>query len=234
VRHVGRGRIEDVLRVYAMSGERRVGHAATFDTGDGTATLRLRSFVVKKCEEETLRIVGDFSSDAELSGEHSVEIDPDASFETSVDDVTVMAAASRKLRIAGQSEGAIQVEYLRLVNRVSYGKERVVARLKLSADGEADHAIHSITLTNEGSARDGDLRNIRLQTNDRKHASEKQPMLDGDSVTLSFEKPLVLEKNEKVTLRVVADVLASRRRTIQLLVEEPSDIDSRPIRSRRR
>jgi hypothetical protein len=53
------------------------------------------------------------------------------------------------------------------------------------------------------------------------------PSLEGDLAPFVFDPPLLLEHGNVYLIEVRADVRASRRRTIRLLVEEPEDVEAR-------
>jgi hypothetical protein len=50
--------------------------------------------------------------------------------------------------------------------------------------------------------------------------------LTGDHVRLTFDPPLLIHRNEVRMINLLADIRASRRRTVQLLIQEPSDIET--------
>ena len=134
--------------------------------------------------------------------------------------------------LAPNSFGTINVEYLDLPRIVRYGNARIISRIRLVADRRDDHTISAITFINEGSARDRDLQNLALVSSRGEVLSMIAPQLSGESVRLVFRNPLRLSKNDDVVLSVRANVMASRRKTIQLLVETPGDIESAVRRGR--
>jgi hypothetical protein len=125
------------------------------------------------------------------------------------------------------------VEYPRILKRITYGKDRTILRLRLSASGERDLQMTRLVLTNDGSARDGDLQNIVLHDNRGRPVSPVALRLHGDRVDLFFDPPVLLLKNASKVLELHADVLASRRRTIRFLVEESADITAHEVRRSR-
>ena len=91
-----------------------------------------------------------------------------------------------------------------------------------------DHWLREITLTNDGKARNGDLQNLILQSSRGVPLAPTVASLTNDTVTFGLDTPVMLRKNDSIVLVVKADVLASRTRTIRLIVEEPADLRADP------
>lgn len=224
--HKGLGDVADLERVYAWADNVRASRAAVL-TRDGEVTLRLRSFVVPACDTRELWILADLSPDAGVSAQHALTIATSADV---VADAEVTLDAGRTTAPTtvggGEAVGSVSVEMLDLPRRLTYGSTRTVARIRLTADGERPQLLRSITLTNDGSARDADLRNVVLQSAAGDDLAGPVDSMDGDVVTLVLDEPLLLGRNDTVLLVVKADVRASRRRTVRFGVEEPSDVDA--------
>lgn len=199
---------------------------------DGTSEVRIwPPLIVPSDDTVTVHVLADFSRTAAISGEHRLWLAEPADIDTGDDTeivVTQGEAATGLIRTAGGSvRSAIDVDYPGLNERIRYGKNRLVGRIRLTADGDDDKLVSSVTLTNQGSARGKDLQNIVIENNRGERLSNKVAMLGGrtkDTVTLVFDPPLPLEESSSMILNVRADALASRRKTIQLTVEEASDI----------
>lgn len=226
LRHGGLGAATDIHRVYLHNGVRRLSRAASFSQSDQTARLRIAGLTVPRCGTETVYAYADFSVDATSGGEHRVTLHSTADISSDAVTVTLSSTGgTATARAVPANSGTITVEYLRLNRTVGYGANKVISRLRLDADNESDHLIRSITLTNDGSARDDDLRNLRIEASGRT-VSGRLRSLDGDIAVFTFDPPLRLGRNASRVLQVRADVRASRRRTIRLLLEEPSDLDA--------
>jgi hypothetical protein len=231
----GLGFNADIVAVYAELGGRRVSQATAPDRR-GALTLRLENFSVPACESKTLLILMDVSSTAEVAGEHRLGI-------ATVDSVVAPSASivlkpllprgMSPVRTAAESAGTVSVEYLRLLKRVSYGMNKTVLRLRLSASGERDLQVLRIVLTNEGSARDSDLQNIALYDNRGRRISSSALRMHDDRVDLSLESPLDLARNASKVIELHADTLASRRKTIRFVIDEPGDIRVEEVRRSR-
>lgn len=231
----GPGFSTDIAAVYAEIAGRRVSQAVT-PQRDGTLTLRLQGVAIPACGETVLGILMDVASTAEVASEHRLVLADHDPVVASTASVTVGALAHgtvSPVHTAAKSTGTVAVEYLRLLQRISYGRNRIVLRLRLSASGERDLQVRRMVLTNEGSARDADLKNIALYDNRGRRVSSVASQMAGDWVDLSFDPPLRIATNASRVLELHADALASRRRTIHFVVDEPGDIFSEEVRRSR-
>lgn len=230
LKHSGLGDTEDVDRVYLTEGNKRLTSARSISTRDRTVELRLRGLRIAKCTTRTFSILADFSGDAAFGGEHRIDV---VSVRTGRGTAAIAAGSDRtdSTRAVPATTGTITVEYRDLLRSVLYGKNRTLARISLSAEGE-DQQISSIVFTNDGSARNADLQNLRLFDGDELLAPVVKN-LDGDTLRFELDSPLLLDRNQSKLLTVKGDVRASRKRTIRFIIDEPSDIEAmRQQRSR--
>jgi hypothetical protein len=225
VRHGGLGDENDLTNVYVTDGTRRLSRAVSFSGADKIARLRIGSLTIEKCEKKTVIVVVDFSSDAASGSQHRLSIEKDGIVSTA-DNVSITNTAGKPVTTVPGNIGRITVMYPALTRAVSYGANRTVGRLSFEADNVSDHEISAITLTNNGSAQGTDLKNLRLRLSNGEYVGSSETSLDGDTVRFEFDPPLLLERNQTRLLNVIADIRASRRRTIQLEVEESSDIEA--------
>lgn len=232
VTHKGLGDESDIARVYAMRTTRRLSRSSVFDD-DQEAVLRFRNWKIPACMTQQITIVADFSPTAAAGAEHIVSIATPRDIDAGDADVTLSAANPRgSTRLTPSTMGTITVSYPSVNSTVTYGSNRTLGRIKLEADNQDDHSIEAITLTNDGKARNADLTNIRLETANRSVVSSVASSLDDDRARLTFNPPLLLEKNEELVFIIKANVKASRRQTIRFLIEEPGDIEARSARKR--
>lgn len=233
IRRRGLGESSDIDALYAMTNGTRL-HRAVGLSRTGMAHFRFRDFTVAACQRMTVEILADFSPDAAVAGEHWFTVESSSDIHTNGSSVALLSPKRPVMQSTGggPAAGTVAVEYLRLLNTVRYGENRTVARLQLSADGTSDHLIRSITLTNNGSARGSDLQNLYVRAGRNRRMSLLLQAMDGDTAHLVLHPPLLLQKNQKRVLEVQADIRASRTRTLQLLIELPSDIQSDVSRGR--
>ncbi len=228
VHHRGLGSVRDIGRVYAMKDGKRLTRPAVLRE-DGTAVLRFRNFTIPDCKEAVIDIAVDFSADAAVAGQHFFTVDAGSDIVLrSHDAVTLLPSVQGRTDTAAgdTADSAITIEHLPLPFTLTYGAGRILARVRLDAEGRHDQMIRSITFTNRGSARDHDLQNLFLQRSNGTAVSETIPGLDGRSVTLTLNRPLVLGAHDSMQILLRGDVRASRRRTVQFVIEEPGDIDA--------
>ncbi|PIR52842.1 hypothetical protein COU76_04310 [Candidatus Peregrinibacteria bacterium CG10_big_fil_rev_8_21_14_0_10_49_10] len=227
VRRKGLGSSEDILSVYALEGNQRLTQG-THLSREGYTTLRFRGVVVPPCGTTFIDVSADFSPDAAIAGEHSMTVERAEDIDAGTVHVALVRKSSSSVptRAVGPVRGNIAVSYLTVRTPVRYGTQRTLQRLQLQADGKEDHLIHSITFTNRGSARNADLQNLFLQAGRNRQVSRVEQKLSGDSIRFILDPPLLLQKNQTRLLELKADVRASRSHTINLLIEEPSDVES--------
>ena len=94
----------------------------------------------------------------------------------------------------------------------------------MTGDASRDQEVLRIIFTNDGSARGTDLQRFRLQTTSGGTLCGLATAMDGDTVDLLCEPPFLVRRNEVRILNLIADIRASRRRTVRFLIDEPSDI----------
>lgn len=231
--HRGAGSAGDIDGVYGMSGGQRITRSRPIESGKGEVTLHFRSFVVPACETREIAILADFSADAAIAGEHRLELRSSSDVVATQPATLLTAPRAGIRRTVGPAEGSISVSYLQLNEPVRYGDRRRVARFRLDADSSDDHVITAITFTNQGSARDGDLRNLFVESSRLEQLSDIALQMEGDHVRLLFDPPLFLPSGENRVMSLRADIRASRRKTIQFLIEEAGDIEDGVVRNRR-
>ncbi|MFH1444785.1 MAG: hypothetical protein ABIG34_05385 [Candidatus Peregrinibacteria bacterium] len=233
VTHRGLGAIRDISSVYAMSDGVRVSRARALSSRDGTVTLTFRpAVVVPACGVRHLSIMANFSADASRAGEHRITLSGPGDIDAQNASVSLTSASRAPVRrTVGVNQGSVDVAFLPLLSRVRYGTHRTVARLRLTAE-EYDQAIDALTLTNDGSARAADLQNLTLETS-RGEVLARLSSLEDDRAPFVFSTPFIMKRGQMFLLTVRADVLASRRRTIGFMLEEPSDLVTRRSSRRR-
>jgi hypothetical protein len=231
--HQGLGNHRDISRLYLLDGISRASRTAPIVSRDGSVFLRLFPIELNACASKKLVVVADISADAEVAGEHGFSIPNAKAIESSAQTVTVLQRrASQSLRTVGGSQGTVTATFVDVLGKVTYGQQRMVARLRLRAQGNDDQVLTAITFTNDGSARATDLRRLFLESTTRTKLSRSVDALDGNRVRLVFDPPLVLRANEERLIALRADVVASRRRTIRFVLDEPSDLEAYARRGR--
>lgn len=230
VRHAGLGSARDLARLYVMADGRRLTRGVV-PSDRHALTLRLRSFVVPACASRMVSITADVSPTAAAAGEHRLMLESVAADVP----VTISTAANSSARATvtpSVSSPQIEAEFLTVHTSQLYGSNRTLARVRLTNIGERSQGVTAITLTNNGSARDADLRNLALYGSDGQRLTTEAAQMDGSLLRLSFEVPLFLSRSDEKLLELRGDVRASRKRTIDYTIEELSDIEAAEVHRR--
>ena len=231
VRRRGLGANSDIAALYATHRGRRISRARSVSRKDGEVDLNVRNFSIAACEDEDIVIYADFASTASIAGEHRIELRGIDAGDSTVRIQRSIATAARTRKTAGVAVGQIDVDYLPLTRRVRFGARQIVSRFTLKPDNRDEHLLHAITFTNNGSASDSDLQNLYISFRNRRISTIAKHM-SRDTVQIQFDPPFLLRKNNKLKFALRADVRASRSRTIQFVIEEPSDLQATPIKGR--
>lgn len=229
----GLGFATDIAAVYAEVEGLRVSNSATV-ARNGSIDLRLSGVAVDACGSTDLTVFMDLSAEANVASEHRMELRGQDAVTAPGAHVQLSSvpASARTVRTAGDTTGSVAVEYLRLLKPVRYGTQRVVARLKLSVSGNRAQEIRRIVFTNAGSAKNMDLRKIALRDARGQRLSSTVDHLQGDRVVILLDPPLRIERGGTKTVELTADVMASVRKTLRFLIEEPGDIITKEVRGR--
>lgn len=233
VHHKALGDFRDVERVYGMAAGKRQTRSAPMNGPEGRAALRwFRGLIVKACETVSMDIVADFSRTAAAAGEHALAIESreDVDADAPVRIVVNPAGAPSVTIPVGAVTGTVTAESLPPPGTLTYGAARTVVRLRLHADSREDQAVSAITFVNTGTARDTDLQNFLLETSGHTILSKTYPALEGDRIRIELNSPLVLRRNDTRLIQLLADIRASRRKTVSFVIQEPSDIEAGPLR----
>lgn len=232
--HRGLGNAADIARVYARTGVQRRTRTVVFSAGDETtATLRFRQMKIRACTTESIDILADFSGAAAAGGEHALTLEAkgDVDADAPVRILVNPAGAITVTTPVGVPAGTVTAELLNVPTPLTYGAARTVARVRLRADTTRDgHAVTAITFVNDGTARGDDLQNFILESSGHTRLSATVPSLDADRVRVVLDPPLILRRNEVRLVQLLADIRASRRRTVRFLIQEPGDVEASPVR----
>jgi len=225
----GLGSKDDILRVYALRRGVRISGAPAPVNEEGEVQLIVRNFTIAACGREKVIIHADFSGDAALAGEHRFTLREPSAVDAMGTSVSLVQLGERgRTRVTPKELGTITVESRRLVRPPHYGTSQIVGRVLLKADSRDNHLIHVITFTNKGRARGADLENLVLETSRRERLSNILRYLDEDKARFELTPPLFLGKNETRILQIRANIRASRKRTFEFVIEEPSDVEATP------
>jgi len=236
--HFGLGKSSDIKGVYLLKDMERITKSAPLSASGQTVNLRTKGLRIAACEKIQLSIAADFSADADIGSEHRFDILSADDIVTDADKLTAPKFPLRNLRRTSTSvtplpAGKITVTFLPLSGSVSPGADRTLAKFQLAADNQSHHLLYSLMLTNDGSAKDGDLRSLYLTRKSGKALTQVALSLDGKEVLLSFSRPYLLKRGEKIAFELRGRTFTTRE-TIKFILKEPSDLNALPLRGGRR
>lgn len=230
VHHSGLGSAYDVLRVYAVDSQSsiRLTNASSFSNSPPTATLRFSSpLTIAACSTRTILLEADYSPAAAPGGEHIITLNNTADISSTATSVTVSADGLTILSTTPATPVQLSVTFLPVQSSdVLFGSDRTVARFQLVSTSDHSQTVRSMVLTNDGTASNTDLQNLFLTTNGGTVLTDPLASLTGHTATFVFNPPLTITAHAIQLIQVHADVHASKRYTIQLILEEPSDLNA--------
>lgn len=228
VLHEGFGEEQDIDGVYASQDGGRISRRRTLDSENQTADLRLSEpLVVGACDTETIDIVADFNSTAQVSGEHNIAVELPSDFQSNALEVEGnFPMRGNTFRVAAVTSGKVTIDYRTVSpDETEVGKTAaVLGKFEIRTDSVEDQTIYAMTLEQQGSAGDGDVTNIMIRRTDGTVLTNTVTQSVGDFVTLVFDPPFTILEGDKITLEVVADVNGGAGDTVSFGFEEESDI----------
>ncbi len=230
LRHWGLGASADIESLALWNGSVRVSPSVSPDRKTGDVTLRPRRLEIPACQTLVLVARARIAEDAAPGGEHGYALHSADDLRTAspvrVTITSPQTPAPGSVAPSVDRNAQIAVTMLPVTGSVTYGAGRTVARFQIKAEGSSTQRMTRLTLTNQGSAKDADLRNLVLLNGKNEPVSEILPKLTGDTATFVFDPPIDFEGSETRLFKVRADVRASRKRTIDFMVEDPSDVET--------
>lgn len=228
VLHEGFGDEADLDGVYAALDGGRITRRRTIDSQNQTAVLRfVKPLVIAACKTATVDIVADFNSTATVSGEHNMAVELPTDVQSNAIKVTGnFPMRGNTFRVAAVSSGRVTIEYRTVSpSQVSVGDTaRILGRFEVSANSVEDQTIYSVTIQNNGSAKDGDVTNMKVRRTDGTVVTNTVESTVGDYATFIFDPPLTVLEGDKLTLEVVGDIAGGAAATVSLRFEETSDL----------
>ncbi len=227
IHHQGPGDTRDIAGVYITREAERLSRSMEFSLRDRVVILPIRSLTIAPCTTSIIEVMMDISENASVGGGHAIGI-VDAN---DVDAGTARIVWKPRLPMRAPatspaSLGSVDASYPSLPpDSTLFGKQRLLLRLQLKSSAAHSQLLNAVTLTNDGKARDADVRNLFMTTSNAVRVSKIEPMLTGNWVRIVFDPPFLLERNTATLLILRGDIVSSRRRTIHFILEQPSDVE---------
>ena len=233
VEHKGMGKFRDIERIYLTEGESRISSVSSW-TGDfSSAVLRLSPLTLTPCSTKTVHVVFDMSVDAATGGEHSIHLVPEELASNATRVLYRSIRTPTTLKTAAIRMGNVDLSFLPLPHNLYVGMKRKLSRFSMEASSEYDQMLYSITLHNDGSAKDTDLRNIHLVTSFGSRITNYSSM-QGKYSTLIFNPPYLLPRSHKQNFYLLGDLYTRKGGTVNIQLKEASDLYAVPILRRAR
>jgi len=224
----GQGLRTDIDGVYALVNGERITRKRSIEAKEGTVTLYFpKPLIVEACKKVTVDVVADFETTAQTSSQHRFAL-------RSVNDIQNNAKRVRgtfplqgpTFSVAAVKTGTVSVEYRSVTpSSLEVGqKTKVVGRMQISTDSVERQTLYSMLLQQDGSIKAGDLENVRLRRSDGTPLTKVVQRPQGEYILLAFNPPFTVSEGDKMTLEVVADIMGGAGRTIQMGLEEESDL----------
>jgi hypothetical protein len=226
--HEGFGSPSDMDGVYATVNGERVTRKRTVDSKAQTATIHFTTPLnVMKCKTTTLDLMADFSTTATTSGEHNLVVELPSDFDSNAKEVTgTFPMKGKTFKVGAVTSGILTVD-ARSVSPTSVklgDTEAVIGKYEFSANSTEDQTLYSVTFQQNGTAKDGDVTNLKVRSADKTVLTNTVASTKGDFVTLVFNPPRVFKSSDRATLELVADISGGANDTVKMEFEESSDI----------
>lgn len=231
VLHEGFGDSGEITGVYGSIDGGRVTRKRALDSQDQTTNLRFSTpLTIKACKSVTLDLVADYTAtaaDIETGAEHNLAVELPSDLQSNALETDGnFPIRGETFKIASVTSGTVTVDYRTVSpDEVDVGKAKVVlGKFEVGASSTEDQTLYAITLENNGTASDGDYTNIRIARTDGTVLTNTIDQSTGDYVTLTFDPPFTVLEGDKITLEVLGDAVAGATETVQLDLEESSDL----------
>jgi len=226
--HEGFGDSGDIVGLYATVDGARVSRRRTIDSQNQTTDVRfITPLVVAACKTVTVDIVADFSSTAVVSAEHNLSVELPTDLLTNAKKVQGnFPLRGNTFKVGAVTSGMVTVDYRSVTPSTrSVGDTGVnLGRFQVTANSVEDQTIYSVTLEQNGSAKDGDVTNLKIRRSDGTVVTNTVSAMVGDHATFVFDPPLTVLQGDQITLEVVGDIVGGAAETVQLRFEESSDL----------
>lgn len=232
VKNVGLGDSSDIKGVYVMNNDRRITRSATFSSGDQSVIFRMKNARIPACKSVQLDVTVDFRHGTTVGSRFAVKIE-------SADDIIATAGEisgdfpmrSREPapKVTPEPVGTAVVEFLPTGGTIVAVRNELLAKFTIKAQGNTHQIIHSIALTNKGSAKGNDLRNMYLTHSRGRALTPVVEKLDKDKAVFKFSRPFFLRKGKKMLFRMRGRAYSTSK-TVEFGLEEPPDLFVVPTR----
>jgi len=220
------------LDLISIEDENGVAYSSvTRPNGEGKTTIHFtnKTFVIPRDIEKRLVVKINVAAQAKHNDTVSLGI-------ASAADIVVNAAVSGIFPVFGAEHKLVDTQNfigaVSLVSRelgasarplnIGTKKETITEFIVSETSGNEDVMLTSLTLANEGTARDDDVDYVYLYQDGKAVATNKYML--NHTITFNLEKnPVIIKKKNSVTLQVRADIARDEDATLKLVISESRD-----------
>jgi hypothetical protein len=228
VLHEGFGDKADITGVYATVAGARVSRERTIDSKDQTAEVRFTSaLVIPACKSVTIDINADFDTSITAGAQHNLAIELASDFVSNAKAVTGnFPLRGNTFGIAAVTSGTVTLTYRSVTpDKLQVGDKNVaIGKFEVASSSSEDQTLYSVTLHQNGTVSDGDVTNIRIRRSDGTILTNAAAQFKSKFATLTFNPPFTVLEGDKITLEVIGDVVGGAAKTIQVDIDETSDV----------
>ncbi len=230
VQLIGLGEATDIEGVYIEANEVRLSRRMPISSG--VATLRPRNLIVQACSSRTITIAADFNAAATVGGEFALRIVAPEDIRTNGMPVTgsfpMSTNGTLTLEVSPLSSGSVTANFLPPPSYIPLNNNSLAKFTLEAVDGAPYQCVQSITLTNDGTARDDEMRDLYIARSNGEPLTQIEGALEDDQVTLEFLEPYCLEEQKSQLFELWGKAF-TRKETNEFELEEPSDIYAVPL-----
>jgi len=231
IKRIGPGRSSDIQGIYLLKSDRRITRTGTISSSGQTVLLGLKGMVVPRCKSVRLDTTIDIrrgtaaGSRFALSVENATDIKSNAEVVTGDFPIRTMNVPTK---VVPDTVGAALITF-QPVGKVQVIRDETLAKFTIEANGSTHQIIQGILLTNKGSARNDELRNLYLTQRSGRALTPVVKMLSDDQVLLTFSQPYFIRQGQTVGFELHGRAYRSVK-TVDFTLEEPSDLHAVPSR----
>jgi hypothetical protein len=231
VQMIGLGDVRDIEGLYITEDHLRLSRRIAPSTADRRVHLRPRHLTIPSCSSRTIDIAADFVLNATVGGEFALRIVSSQNIKTDGELPTgnfpLSTNGTVTLEVTPRSAGDVVATFLDHPDYIPLA-DNALAKFYLEATDAPYQCLQMITLTNDGTAKNDEMRDLYIARIGDTQLTNVVPALDRDRVVLDFLEPYCLEegKTQLFTLRGRA---WTRKETNAFALEEPSDIYAVPM-----
>jgi hypothetical protein len=220
----------DIAGVYILRDGVRLTRRMKFSSDDQSVTLRPRSLTLPSCGTVSIDIAIDLQPDAASGNRLSLMLATPADMVTDAESVLgkfPLQTNDSLAEVTPAPLGNLSVTF-HAVGSIVPVRDAVLAEFAVEAQGDTHQLLRSITLTNQGSAKNADLRKLFLSLRNGRALTPVVQELAGDRVTLVFTRPFPLRRGQTAVFQLMGQAWR-RVKTVSFTLEEPTDLHAEPL-----